>query len=113
MKSNDPVSTELIISVPAEHPCYANHFPGNPLVPGALLLQWILARAEQKYNCKIIELKSIKFLAPVKPGDDLKITMNTNPRKNQLSFDIFVIDKLVIKGSIEHDNGKHQNRDHE
>ncbi len=108
-----PASTELLLLVPAEHPCYADHFPGNPLVPGALLLKWILARIEQEYHCRVLLLKSIKFLAPVKPGNYLTIKMNTNLLKMQLSFDIFVLDTLVIKGSVECENRAHQHRDFE
>lgn len=113
MKSSESTNAELLFSVPAEHPCYADHFPNDPLVPGALLLKWILARVEHEYDCKVLVLKSIKFLAAVKPGDNLRITMNTNPHKMHLSFDIFVLDKLAIKGSIEYENGMHQHRDHE
>ena len=114
--NNELPIAEVLFSVPAEHPCYADHFPGDPLVPGALLLKWILAQIEIHHGCKVLTLKSIKFLAPVKPGDYLKIIMNNHPNKMQLSFmqlsfDIFVLDKLVMKGSIEYDNGMHVHRD--
>ena len=38
MNSTNP---EFTLLIPAEHPCYAGHFPGDPLVPGALLAQWV------------------------------------------------------------------------
>lgn len=92
---------ELLLLVPSEHACYADHFPGNPLVPGALLLKWILARLEREFNCKVSNLKNIKFLAPVKPADTLKIIMIGDRTTAQLSFNIFVLSTQVIKGSIE------------
>ncbi|MES2673016.1 MAG: hypothetical protein V4660_02195 [Pseudomonadota bacterium] len=103
MKNIDSDS-ELLFSVPLDHACYADHFPGNPLVPGALLLKWILAQIEHEFHCKVRLLKSVKFLAPVKPGDNLQIIMNTNLLKMPLSFDIYVLNTLVIKGSIECEN---------
>lgn len=100
MKNIDS-NSELLFSVPLDHACYADHFPGNPLVPGALLLKWILGQIENQYKCKVMLLKSVKFLAPVKPGDDLQITMNTNPLKLPSSFAIYVVNTLVMKGNIE------------
>ncbi|MES2822091.1 MAG: hypothetical protein V4732_00720 [Pseudomonadota bacterium] len=110
MKNIDS-NSELLFSVPADHACYADHFPGNPLVPGALLLKWILATIENKYQCKVTLLKSVKFLAPVKPGDDLQIILNTNSLKLPLSFDTYVNNTLVIKGSLACETWAYPQRD--
>ena len=58
------------IQVPVQHPCFAGHFPGNPIVPGALLLQWILqVLREQLAGCDIKAVSSVKFTASLTPGD--------------------------------------------
>jgi 3-hydroxymyristoyl/3-hydroxydecanoyl-(acyl carrier protein) dehydratase len=54
--------------IPADHPCLPGHFPGNPIVPGTLLLQRVieglaLALGEQR----VCEVVSAKFLYPLKP----------------------------------------------
>jgi 3-hydroxyacyl-[acyl-carrier-protein] dehydratase len=103
--------SELLFSVPTNHACYADHFPDNPLVPGALLLKWVLGQIENKYHCKVSLLKSVKFLAPIKPGDELKITVNTDPLKLPLSFTIYVLNTLVIKGSIACESYAHPYRE--
>lgn len=69
-----PIRIDL--HVPAEHPSYEGHFPGNPLVPGALLLQWISAHACKAFNRQIGGVKQMKFLAPVRPNDDCSIEFN-------------------------------------
>jgi len=55
---------------PAPHPAFAGHFPGAPLVPGALLLaaaleELGLARAG-------LEIASAKFLLAVAPDTDVE-----------------------------------------
>lgn len=67
---NNPIELE----VPAAHPCYADHFPGDPLVPGALLLQWIEARLREVLpGLAIGEIRSAKFFQAVRPG--VKLTL--------------------------------------
>lgn len=59
------------IVVPANHPCFPGHFPGNPLVPGALLLAWVDAEMRRSGEGWISHLRQAKFLLPVRPGDNL------------------------------------------
>ncbi len=53
-----------------DHPCFAGHFPGNPVVPGALLLDEALAFAESLSpgGSAPAEVLRAKFPAPVGPG---------------------------------------------
>jgi len=54
-----------------DHPAAAGHFPGNPVIPGALLLDEILcAIAESRQlTTDSCQIRSAKFLSPVRPGD--------------------------------------------
>jgi 3-hydroxyacyl-[acyl-carrier-protein] dehydratase len=66
MNSTNP---EFTLAIPAEHPCYAGHFPGDPLVPGALLVQWVAEKiSDVLHGHTPVTLRSMKFLAPVRPG---------------------------------------------
>lgn len=57
------------IDIPLDHPVYAGHFPGLPLVPGSMLLDLILAA----WDRPVARLPSIKFHRPVMPGDELML----------------------------------------
>ena len=57
---------QLPIRTPLEHPCYAGHFPGNPIVPGVLLLELIVMALERGAPRSV---GSVKFHRAVKPGD--------------------------------------------
>lgn len=57
----------------SDHPAAQGHFPGNPVIPGAVLLSEVLRAAQGQWgaglsSCRIL---SAKFLAPVRPGDRL------------------------------------------
>ena len=56
------------------HPCLPGHFPGRPIVPGALLLAEIFARlAEAHPGFIVVGLEQAKFLRPVRPGEVLAL----------------------------------------
>lgn len=54
----------------ADHPTAAGHFPGNPIIPGALLLDLVLRAAVPDGTG---EVRAAKFLHPVRPGDRIQI----------------------------------------
>lgn len=56
---------------PAGHPVFAGHFPGLPLVPGALLLAAALEALGLGRTGTVIA--SAKFLHPVPPDAEIEI----------------------------------------
>jgi 3-hydroxymyristoyl/3-hydroxydecanoyl-(acyl carrier protein) dehydratase len=57
----------------ADHPTAAGHFPGNPIIPGALLLDAVLRAVAGDDHAPSCSVRSVKFLRPVRPGDGLRI----------------------------------------
>jgi hypothetical protein len=58
------------------HPAAAGHFPGNPIIPGAVLLREIIGavaatNGSQDGAAQGCEIRSAKFHRPVRPGDTL------------------------------------------
>lgn len=60
------------------HPTAAGHFPGNPIIPGALLLSETLRAIEHSLDLEFSEGQplSAKFLHPVRPGDTITIELS-------------------------------------
>lgn len=67
--------TPLELHFPASHPTGPGHFPGHPIIPGALLLAEVVRLMAQAGLVKADDcrIKSVKFLRPVRPGDTVKV----------------------------------------
>lgn len=95
------VTRELHLSIPAGHRCFTDHFPGAPLVPGALLLKWLMALLADNGYGQTRYLKQIKFLAPVYPGDNLRVCITGIADALQFSITVYREEALALKGQIE------------
>jgi 3-hydroxymyristoyl/3-hydroxydecanoyl-(acyl carrier protein) dehydratase len=73
------------LSVPQKHRCFAGHFPGNPIVPGALLLQWMLTLVEGQLKGRgVVAVSSAKFSASLRPGDQCEVQFDYQPELSKL-----------------------------
>ena len=57
------------VVIPRDHPAYAGHFPSDPLVPGSMLLDLIIAA----WGSDCAGVRSAKFHSPVEPGAALDL----------------------------------------
>ena len=57
------------VRIESTHPCLPGHFPGDPIVPGVVLLDRIAAVLEGEGRT-LRRLLAIKFLAPLRPDED-------------------------------------------
>ena len=67
------------VHFPIGHPTAAGHFPGNPIIPGAVLLSEVVAAIFTDTNRRAgpTEIVSAKFHRPVRPGDTMEIRWAT------------------------------------
>ena len=57
----------------SDHPVFVGHFPGHPIVPGVLLLDWTQRAIESTIGVVLIGLYEAKFRSPAIPGDVLEL----------------------------------------
>jgi 3-hydroxymyristoyl/3-hydroxydecanoyl-(acyl carrier protein) dehydratase len=71
------LSESAELTFPVDHPTAAGHFPGNPILPGALLLDAIVLAVSRGMSMTGVTIQSAKFLRPVRPGDTLRVTWDS------------------------------------
>ncbi len=91
----------LTLHIAADHPTGAGHFPGNPIIPGALLLAEVLRCIEQSESARFASctVKAAKFLHPVRPGDMIEIEYARSPQ-GTIEFQCTVAGDKVLSGGI-------------
>lgn len=63
-------------SIPANHPSLSGHFPGNPVIPGVVLLEEVLMAVRAwRPTARIRGFQTVKFLQPVTPGNRFCIAL--------------------------------------
>lgn len=72
----------FVWTVPDDHPAFAGHFPGQPIVPGVVLLDQIMYLAQHSLgrNVNTWQVGQAKFLSPVGPGEVLHFGMQPGAR---------------------------------
>lgn len=93
--------TLLELSIAADHPAYAGHFPGQPILPGVVLLDaalHALAAVEGVAGCG--QIRSAKFLSPVLPGEALTLHYSASSGGG-FRFDIRCQTRGVASGVVE------------
>lgn len=64
-------------TVPASHPALEGHFPGDPVVPGVVIINEITHQLAVKDPLmKIASIPQLKFLKPLKPGTVVEVSVN-------------------------------------
>lgn len=95
---NQDISAIGIKNVTFNEPHFAGHFPGQPIMPGVLIIEAmaqtagaICARVHSKGTVKLVYFMSIdgvKFRKPVVPGDVLKLHVTqTKHRRGVFKYD--------------------------
>ena len=96
--------SKLEITFPLDHPTGPGHFPGNPIIPGAVLLAEVLRLMADSLGLNVSPclIKSAKFSHPTRPGDCVAIEFSAGAG-NDIKFQCTVADNVVLTGSVKCD----------
>ena len=102
---------ETTLQIAPDHPAFAGHFPGAPIVPGVVLLDAAVHAALQMSRSlatndgrppargECCQISSAKFLSPVGPGETLTISLDT-AAAGSVHFEISSAGRKVATGTL-------------
>ena len=76
--------------VPWDLVYFAGHFAEFPLVPGVVELDWAMTQARTTFTLPphLIRTEALKFRQFVRPGDTLELTLDWQPDRGRLVFEL-------------------------
>jgi 3-hydroxyacyl-[acyl-carrier-protein] dehydratase len=104
-----------IKNVTVNEPCFQGHFPGNPIMPGVLILEALaqaggllsnLSRTPKEGHAFLYffaSIDNVKFKSMVTPGDQLKLHVTvTNQRRDfwKIHGEAYVGDRLACSADL-------------
>jgi len=91
----------VTVTIAAEHPALAGHFPGAPILPGVLLLDEMVCAVEQdrSHAGTCWRISAAKFVKPVRPGETLILEHEPLPN-GSIRFSISSAGQPVAHGVL-------------
>jgi 3-hydroxyacyl-[acyl-carrier-protein] dehydratase len=90
----------IIDELDPAHPVFPGHFPGNPIVPGVLLLARISRAVARASGRQVVEVPAVKFLSPLAPGDKFEIEFEEPHSATTVKFRVSRGPVLVASGAL-------------
>ncbi len=89
----------LLIDV--AHPIFAGHFPGEPIVPGVMLLEWVVREtaATVGRDAERLRIREAKFFEPLKPAQEAELYLDASPTR--CAFRIRSAARDLASGSVD------------
>jgi 3-hydroxymyristoyl/3-hydroxydecanoyl-(acyl carrier protein) dehydratase len=88
------------VRISASHPALPGHFPGRPIVPGAVLLQCVIEAAAQANPGRAVAgVRRIKFLSMLSPEQPFSIEFE-QPGASGVRFRVQSAGAVIADGQL-------------
>ena len=92
----------LSLAAPADHPAFDGHFPGQPVLPGVVQLDWAMRLAAERFHLSQRAARDfqVKYRRIIQPGAALSLSLGIDRAKGRLSFEYRLGDDAASTGRI-------------
>ncbi len=97
---------EVQRSISPNHPSLAGHFPGNPVVPGVVILSELLRATEswlQWSTSAPIAVTSVKFMRLLRPSEPFTLLLEQRSQST-VSFAVLRERVCIASGTLQHNH---------
>ncbi|HWU76506.1 MAG TPA: hydroxymyristoyl-ACP dehydratase [Rhodanobacter sp.] len=93
---------ERTFCIAAEHPALPGHFPGQPLVPGVMLLEQVAQALHAWRGERLLRVLEAKFMVPLLPGQAASLQLvQARAGDARIQFRIQHDHMLLARGTVE------------
>jgi 3-hydroxyacyl-[acyl-carrier-protein] dehydratase len=90
------------LCIGASHPALPGHFPGQPLVPGVVLLEEVALALRAWRGQRLAQVVEAKFMAPLRPDDIALLRLRETPATaTRVRFEIERDGTVLARGVVE------------
>ena len=96
--------------IPHDHPALPGHFPGQPVVPGVVVLDHVLSAIEREHGplehgpLGPLRLPQVKFVQPLLPGQPASVVLEVLPTTAETAqrwrFKVLRDDAIIATGEV-------------
>jgi len=87
-------------AISVQHPAFPGHFPGNPVVPGVVILDRVCRALTRDRGVWVRALPVVKFHAPLRPAETFAIELD-EAGAGRYGFRVVRGDTFIASGMIE------------
>jgi 3-hydroxyacyl-[acyl-carrier-protein] dehydratase len=93
---------EVRCSISSDHPSLPGHFPGQPIVPGVVILDEVSAAlSEWRPDSRLTGLRAVKFLVPLEPEQPFTISLRPcEDAPDEIDFRCRIEDRVIVEGRL-------------
>jgi 3-hydroxyacyl-[acyl-carrier-protein] dehydratase len=87
------------------HPCLPGHFPGDPIVPGVLILARVINAAVMVFGAPVNAIPVVKFQARLMPNERFTIVLEPGS-EDAVKFQVKRGDAVISAGILQLNRGR-------
>jgi 3-hydroxymyristoyl/3-hydroxydecanoyl-(acyl carrier protein) dehydratase len=99
--ARDGDAVRMRLSIPAELDAFQGHFPGEPILPGVVQVDWAVRFAAEHFaTAPAAGDFQVKFRQLVRPDHDLALLLTLDGQRRHVAFEYRVGDDIVSSGKF-------------